>query len=421
MKKFQVIFAILIGLGVAIFIFKTIEKREKKSVSQAKTTSPPTKKLSPEKTEAFSKKQTEIKVHDSKVEKTLKQKQQKTVQNPPVKRACNLEALYLGFGQTDQLIRKFLYGDDKCTETNNHKPDFHKALQAMWIYKVGYVKRKSRKCRKAKTGQDFDVTCPINQAKRFRLAEYEAEPNYSSLKAFMASAEQIAQATYNGIDWKMLSDNFGFKGKKARLFKQAAKKFAGGKELVAYGMTELFPSHDGNWNCRLLDYLLRNAGVNFVMAIPALYDTYSSFGLYQFTSLALRRTKDGKAGASNINNYLPTDLRIPDSVNKLTGDNHHRAAYLFAIYNMAFLIKGLNDKQVAKLTKYLAENKEHSVKLIQFIATAHHSPRNAIRSAKRWLNEDTANSFTSHCDKNIRNYSIKTERNFLALSNEIWH
>ncbi len=168
------------------------------------------------------------------------------------------------------------------------------------------------------------------------------------------------------------------------------------QKLLAYSITELMPSYDRDspTNIEVLKFLLENAGSEYIDRIPALNDSSLSFGPDQFTENALEhrvekhlKTVDGKPkeftkivrnGASLMDSILPTS-QIPAHVAQLRGTDHHKAAYLFALYNIASLVKSIGPEKEGrslKLLKHFEELPPGTV--LEYIATAHHLPRNAI-------------------------------------------
>jgi hypothetical protein len=161
-------------------------------------------------------------------------------------------------------------------------------------------------------------------------------------------------------------------------------KMLRGVDLVAYGMTELLPSSEGDFNVKFMRIILENAGSNYLMAIPAMSDMYLSFGLYQFTSYALRDDAERKAGVSKVNYFLPERYRIPGSVIKLRNGENHRAAYLFAVHNILMLVRNLNDKQLRNLDKVY---KQKGGDIVTYVATSHHAPKLAQTAMISWLSD----------------------------------
>jgi hypothetical protein len=170
------------------------------------------------------------------------------------------------------------------------------------------------------------------------------------------------------------------------------------KMLLAYATTEIMPTKGAHSDAGLsvLEFLLNNAGEEYVALLPALNDSELSFGPYQFTYRALDEYQapvvkviNGKKvivqetyrnGASLMNSILPKS-QIPAHVADLRGADHHKAAYLYALYNIGCLVKrlGENDPHLpGKFLDHFDQMPEDTI--LEFIATAHHEPRYALRA-----------------------------------------
>lgn len=180
--------------------------------------------------------------------------------------------------------------------------------------------------------------------------------------------------------------------------------------LLSYGLTEVFPYRDGKSSVATADLLLRTAGENFINSIPAKGDGYLSFGLYQFTSFAVRSDASGDEGANKIAKH--SQYKIPGSVLYLTSKDQHRAALYFSIYNLSNLVRKLNDKQYDKFMKYCVNDE---IGITQFIATAHHLPAVAIKNAQKWIDGNCFTTLESKSGPKLTIYAAKTRANFNAL------
>jgi len=186
------------------------------------------------------------------------------------------------------------------------------------------------------------------------------------------SIRESIKEIQNNFDWEAFNKKrFEDNSKNAEIFKNICKNIDEDC-LLAYSMTEFFPSADGKLNKELLSFLLKNWGEKFLFYLPAVHDDYTSFGPYQFTYLALADYNGQKNGASKLNTYLPAEHKIPGSVNKLEGNEHHKAAYLFAIYNISTLMK--HPDLVKALT--LLTQKRYKNDLAELIAIMHNKPAN---------------------------------------------
>lgn len=173
-----------------------------------------------------------------------------------------------------------------------------------------------------------------------------------------------------------------------KLFRQL-EQHINATSLITYALTEVMPNA-GRTGVETFDFLLRNAGRQYIESFPALYDRYLSFGPYQFTSLALYDA-GGKRGASLINGICKPS-QIPGSVSKLEGNQHHKAAYLFAVYNLAALVNSLDEDTCKALTREPCMKAVTPDVVLQYIAAAHHLPVNA------------RNAFSDYADQLIAHY-----------------
>ncbi len=261
---------------------------------------------------------------------------------------------------------------------------------------------------------------PARDTGTMLTAEYEhLDPERMSLSDYQAIAGRQASLVYRSLNWGAVAHDYfrdmttkNVDERKLTLLKRVAKNI-GGRTLIAYAMTELFPT-SGNYSNAYMDFLLRNAGRRYVESLPALHDPLTSFGPFQFTAQAVYDvgTNDAVGGASRVNRALPPRLRIPGSVTLFRGDDHVRAASLFAISNLAVFIRRLDDRHVAMFER-IADMR--SLELAQFIATAHNKPEVAYASAKRWLDAKAGTTYQHSCPQVSRRYADKTEDNYQSL------
>jgi hypothetical protein len=279
--------------------------------------------------------------------------------------------------------------------------DFDHQLRLLW-------QTKSRR---------FPNRTVVQSVSRQVMSDYLcSEPTRMTGVEYVELADRAADQMCRAIDWDAVAerkrfDRLSYSTERAKLVRQIGCSL-GGRELVAYGLTELMPSTDGRFNVQLLDFLVRNAGREYLESIPAIYDPYTSFGPFQFTSFALYDIGRDRRGASVINHTLPNRRRIPGSVARLRGDDHSKAAYLFAVSNLADLVAQLNDRELRTLQRVWPH---HRVELVQYVATAHHLPAVAVKSARHWLDNRARTRFETSCPRSIRLYALKTRVNLAAL------
>lgn len=245
------------------------------------------------------------------------------------------------------------------------------------------------------------------------VARYRASyPDTKGIREFVRGISAESVAATAGLDWPKMCGRLKIKAPQCGALRVTAGRL-GGRELAAYGMTELFTGTDGQFNYTLLDTLLRNAGENYLAAIPALGDTRMSLGFYQFTSDAVMAASK-REGANVIDQYNAR-AQISGSVATLTGAQHHRAAKLFAVYNLARLAQALTPQQAATLSSGACAQDQ----LTQFVAVAHHMPTPSIRSAQRWIGSGCRGKLSAHLGAHLREYAAKTAANYKILEKAI--
>lgn len=245
------------------------------------------------------------------------------------------------------------------------------------------------------------------------VTRYRASyPDTKGIREYVSGVHR--QSSLKSLDWSALCAKMRVAAPQCGALRVVSGRL-GGRELTAYGMTELFPGFNGKFNYVLLDTLLRNAGENYLSEIPALGDTLMSKGPYQFTSHAVYAA-DSRQGASYVDQFV-ADRRagIPGSVAALTGGAHHRAAKMFAVYNLGRLAQRLSPSEAATLSSGACSTEQ----LTQFVATAHHMPTLAIKRAADWVGAGCRKPLTAYLGPHLREYAAKTSANYAALGRAI--
>lgn len=247
-----------------------------------------------------------------------------------------------------------------------------------------------------------------------------------AIEDFVAEADQEIQAVHGSIDYRSFcndwdarvrsaaTDNKLYLGRDGCALVQNIAGQLTGRDLIAYGMTELFPLRNGEQNIKLMNILVSEAGSEYLNTIPALGDRYLSFGFYQFTSLAVRYDADisARGGANKVSLYADREYRVPDSVKLLEREDHHRAAFYFAVYNIANWIRTLNAEDRVTLRRIYKNNMSVVAK---FIAAAHHNPSKAITGARKWVKRDGKKDLEKYLPGFLDVYTEKTSTNRAAL------
>lgn len=257
------------------------------------------------------------------------------------------------------------------------------------------------------------VTPVARQAGAALVAEYATQdPGRISLESYQEIAGNQAKAICAELDWDEVGRTYRLSEREAALLQRVSCNM-GGRVILAYTMAELLPSTNGELNRDYLDFLLRHGGRRYLESLPALHDDITSFGPVQFTQYAVYDVPGERRGGSRVNVSLPTNLRIPGSTLRLRGNDHLRAAYLFAVSNLADGIRSLNGGQLATFERVAGVK---GLEVAQYIAVAHNKPANGRRALRAWLDADGNGSFRNYCVRVSRLYAQKTFNNYNALS-----
>ena len=243
-----------------------------------------------------------------------------------------------------------------------------------------------------------NVTSVARQAHEALVAEYLAkDPGKITLESYQEIAGNQASAICTELDWDQAGEIYRLNARETALLKRVSCNM-GGRVLLAYAMAELLPSTDGELNRDYLDFLLQHGGRRYVESLPALHDDLTSFGPLQFTQYAVYDTPRERRGASKVNIALPasSELRIPGSTLRLRENDHFRAAYMFAVSNLADGIRKLNGRQLAVFERVAGPR---GVDVAQFIAVAHNKPVVGRQSLERWLDSGARGSYRDSCPR----------------------
>lgn len=307
------------------------------------------------------------------------------------RRAGDLYAAYMGYPEAKKPAVTVIPATIKI--------DWHAQLSELWVRKTN------------RRG----VTPVARQTAAELVAEYAREDvGQITLESYQEIAGNQASAICAELNWDMVGRTYRLNVRETALLKRVSCNM-GGRVLLAYAMAELLPSTDGALNREYLDFLLRYGGRRYVESLPALHDDITSFGPVQFTQYAVYDTGRERRGASRVNVALPagSELQIPGSTMMLRENDHFRAAYLFAVSNLADGIRKLNGRQ---LTVFERVAGPRGVDVAQFVATAHNKPAVGMQSLRRWLDSGARGSYRDSCPRVSRLYATKTLNNYNALS-----
>ncbi len=258
----------------------------------------------------------------------------------------------------------------------------------------------------------------VSQTSVLLVREYlTGDRGLTTFEAYKHSASTESNRLWLTLDWDRVGAMYyarvpdALAARKLKLLRDIAGQVRG-RDLMSYGAAELMPSGEGRFNRAFIDFILRNGGSNWFERVPAEHDGMTSYGFFQFTSFALYDVRGVRRGASKPNQALPKSLRIPGSVIRLRGHDHFRAAYLFAVDNLAEFILRLNPRELATFER-VWRTSDRSV--AEFVALAHHSPGTAYGAGRRWLDHGGRSDFAVSTSRIAHIYAAKAAANYDAF------
>lgn len=237
-----------------------------------------------------------------------------------------------------------------------------------------------------------------------------------TLDDYFAHVDTTVVHVQNQLDWSAVQRIYRLSDEQVLLTRKAVNRLTS-KHIVSYALTELFETTNTEKNLRVWDFMLRNYGEQFVSMIPAMGDSYSSMGPFQFTSYAVRDDSAHREGASRINYALPTEHRIPGSVNMLSPEQHTKAAVMFAAHNLAEGVRTLSNRRQRDVFNRVLESPDarYDEDLTKYIAVAHHSPAHGRSALRRYLDNNAQTPFVNSVDARRLGYAQKSNANFRGL------
>ena len=233
------------------------------------------------------------------------------------------------------------------------------------------------------------------------------------LEDYRGSANGAIEQVERLIDRKRLHARFGGP-RQADLFDMCSQAIDGDL-LIGCAMTEVSPTEHPKYNLAIFEFLLSSAGRDFIERIPSLADRQFSFGPYQLTPSSVFNDGTTQRGASIIDTMLTRSV-LPPNVDSVQGDDHHRAAYMLALYNVSLLVKDAGEKGVATLLR-----NPHAIadSISDYIPAAHHGSRDARLAYQKFADSlrphQRIRSFAQLCHADMRDYMERTRDNRAAL------
>lgn len=203
--------------------------------------------------------------------------------------------------------------------------------------------------------------------------------------------------------------------------------------LLSYIATELMPSTDRA--LPLLEFITKNAGIEYVERIPALGDSELSYGPFQLTRHVVGpENKELERETGSVTQLLKTidaEHALPSSLAEFTSiEQHLQAGYLVAFQNILMAVRDTIREQKYDQLKMISQTasseakKADSTVFVEYVSSAHHRPSDARKALQNSL-DDNKNMPThlrngslegyfpnSDGGREVEKYALKTRENY---------
>ncbi len=116
------------------------------------------------------------------------------------------------------------------------------------------------------------------------VLKWKPEYKNRNFDAFYTTNNDIIHDMHGQINWQNIEQELSPSKTKILRMILGEMNF---DSILAYGLTELFEERPGAVNLEAFKAIYNSAGIEYINLIPAQFDKYLSFGLWQFTSLAV--------------------------------------------------------------------------------------------------------------------------------------
>lgn len=197
------------------------------------------------------------------------------------------------------------------------------------------------------------------------------------------------------------------------------KEIMGVNQVIAVMYSEMIDSQNPKKANTFFNFILNNAGEEFLELFPAMWDKYLSYGPAQFTKFTIG--KDGSAIAFQ-DDHLSANI-IAENMRDIKKQDHYEGIYIIMLSSLQWLLRSLDKNEIRKLEKYIIQSPEKARNLlVQYIAAAHNGPTAAKRAFIWHIHANIRNdTLNVHGRKEASNNAKKAKKNERKLSQSYPH
>jgi hypothetical protein len=246
---------------------------------------------------------------------------------------------------------------------------------------------------------------------------YNSSRVYMTLGQYVRGFDQVIDEANAGMDWRGLCKDkwISLKAKKCDAFIEIAKR-VDAKVMVSYQLTETGDKMlSGEANAWVVDQVYRYLGREAFDVRPSEYDGEDSAGAFQLVGNKLIGFDGSQPRAiTAVSRY--GGVTVPETFSDFKRTDHERGAYYFALYNLAKLVKALDEDRIQVLQEAMESRKED---VVSFLASSHHGQENARSFAIAWVNDGLINPISVYMHpvkgRDYPKYATSARENYRGL------
>ena len=275
--------------------------------------------------------------------------------------------------------------------------DSNLALDTLWEEKNDFLEKNKKE----------GSILKFRELKLNKLEIFENSPKgyIPDLKTFKKYIEYCISEIFLTFDWNKVFQNekSGFSENKINLFRKVflnedfLEFFV--NIIIALILNEIcYISEDSEKNKKLLEFLLNNHGLLFIINIPSLYDERLSLGPFQLTDLVVNPDKEKFYPINFMNQFInefPQNIKekyelpnyiLPESLENFGIRDHFKGEILLLLYYLIFeLFKDLD----LSLLEFAFEDRDWLYYQISYyLAGCHHLPKITQNLFKDFFNKE---------------------------------
>ncbi len=265
-------------------------------------------------------------------------------------------------------------------------------------------------------GENVDV----ERLRQHTYSIYRAQRTYMTLGQYARGVDMVINENIAAINWGALCGDLWIRLSASKC--QALHRISASidaQALISVQMTETFSKDTkATTNAWVLDQMYRYQGREAVDANPSLVGRIPVVGPFQITEQLVGESSTRPHPITVVSNY--SRHQVPRSIFQFTRNDHERGAHYGYIFDIAQLIRALDDSEVVYLERAFTSRKEN---MVQFLAASHRGSGDARGFARSWIHDGAQQPLRffmyTVSDRDYPRYAQAAWRNHIGLGEYI--